>query len=132
MQRSIGKQKIYTRTYYYSKTFDTVKHEPLVEMLQNLEIADNDTSLLTNLYWYQQATVRCNGEIGKWINIKQGMRQCCVASPHLIILYTEMIMRNIHGMEGFRVRPTVINYLKCDTAIIVRLDQCDSSRTVVE
>ena len=72
-----------------------MKHEPLIELLQSLDIDPQDVKLLANLYWNQQAAVRHNGEI----SIKQGVRQGCVASPHLFVLYTEMIMRSINDMK---------------------------------
>ncbi len=121
VERSIEKQKdVYACFIDYSKAFDTVKHEPLVELLHNLDIDDKDTRLLTNLYWKQQAAVRHNGEISDWMQIEQGVRQGCVASPHLFALYTEMIMRNIDGMDGFRVGGTVVNNLRYadDTVIL--------------
>ena len=34
----------------YSKAFDTVKHEPLIELLQSLDIDPQDVKLLANLY----------------------------------------------------------------------------------
>ena len=43
------------------------------------------------------------------MNIKQGIRQSCVASPHLFALYTEIIMRNIEGKGGLRVGGTMSN-----------------------
>ena len=51
------------------------------------------------------------------MNIRQGIRQGCVASPHLFALYTEMIMRNIEGKGGVRVGGTVINNLR--NAVII-------------
>ena len=65
------------------------------------------------------------------MNIKQGIRQGCVASPHLFSLYTEMIMRNIQGKGGFRVGGTVINNLRYadddDTVIITeQLKNCNN------
>ena len=42
-------------------------------------------------------TVYYNGEVSESMNIKQGIRQGCVASPHMFALYTEMIMRDIEG-----------------------------------
>ena len=80
-----------------------MKHDPLIEFLQSLDIDPQDVKLLANLYWNQQATVRHNGEISKSISIKQGVRQGCVTSPHLFILHTEMIMRNIDYMEGINM-----------------------------
>ena len=80
-------------------TFDTVRHDSLVELLQSLDVDDADTRLLTNLYWTQTADVRCDKDLGEWMSIKQGVRQGCVGSPHLFALYTEMIMREIDDME---------------------------------
>ena len=56
------------------------------------------------------------------MSIKQGVRQGCVASPHLFALYTEMIMRELGDLEGFRIggRPTVVNNLRyADDTVIV-------------
>ena len=64
----------------YSKAFDTAKHEPLIELLQSLDIDPQDVKLLANLYWNQQAAVRHNGEISESISIKQGVRRCITAS----------------------------------------------------
>ena len=87
----------------YSKAFDTVRHEPLIELLQSLDIGPQDVKLLPNLYWNQKATVRHNGEFSESISIKQGVWQGCVASPHRFVLYTEMIMHSIDDMEGIKM-----------------------------
>ena len=58
VERSIEKQKdVYVCFMDYGKSFDTVKHEPLIDMLRNLVINDKETRLLTNIYWNQQAAV---------------------------------------------------------------------------
>ena len=54
------------------------------------------------------------------MSIKQGVRQGCVASPHLFALYTEMIMREIEDMERFRISGKVVNNLRyADDAVIL-------------
>ena len=54
------------------------------------------------------------------MSIKQGVRQGCVASPHLFALYTEMIMREIEDMEGFRIGGKVVNNLRyADNTVII-------------
>ena len=121
VERMIEKQKdVYVCFIDYRKAFDTVKYEPLIELLQSLDIDPQDVKLLANLYWNQQAAVRHNGEISESISIKQGVRQGCVASPHLFALYTEMIMRSINDMEGIKMGGHVINNLRYadDTVII--------------
>ena len=61
---------------------------------------------------YQEVDVRCDKDLSEWMSIKQGVRQGCVASPHLYALYTEMIMREIEDMEIFRIGGKVVNNLR--------------------
>ncbi len=125
-ERSIEKQKdVYLCFIDYSKAFDTVKHEHLIQLLQSLDIDAHEIRLLTNLYWNQEAAVRHNGEVSNWMSIKQGVRQGCVASPYLFALYTEMIMRRIDGMDGLKIGGKVINNLRYadDTVIIAESAQ---------
>ena len=111
---------MYTLFIDYRKAFDTVKHESLVELLQSLDVDKSETRLLTNLYGKQTAAVWFGDDISEWLDIKQGVRQGCVASPHLFALYTEMIMRELDDMDGFRIGGTVVNNLRYadDTVII--------------
>ena len=51
VERMIEKQKdVYVCFIDYSKAFDTVNHEPLIELLQSLDIDPQDVKLLANLY----------------------------------------------------------------------------------
>ena len=94
MKRSIEKQKdVYVCFIEYSKACDTVKHKLMMDLLQSLDVDQAELRLLISLYWNQTAAVRCDDDISAWTSIKQGVRQGCVASPHLFALYTEMIMR---------------------------------------
>ena len=89
---AIEKQKdIYACFIDYSKAFDTVRHEPLIDLLNAIDVGSHDVQLLAKLYWKQTAAVRHNGEISEWVSIKQGVRQGCGVSPHLFAMYTEMI-----------------------------------------
>ena len=75
VERSVEKQKdVYTCFIDYSKAFDTVKHDSLVELLQSFGVDDAHTRLLTNLYWTQTAAVRCDKDMSEWMSIKQGVR----------------------------------------------------------
>ena len=79
-----------------------MKHESLVELIQSLD-----------------------DDISEWFDIKQGVRQGCVASPHLFALDTEMIMRELDDMDGFRIGITVVNNLRYadDTVIIAKSEE---------
>ena len=120
VERMIEKQKdVYVCFFDYSKAFDTVKHEPLIQLLQSLDIDPQDVNLLANLYWNQQAAVRHNGEISESISIKQGVRQGCVGSQLLFVVYTEMIMRSIDDMEGIKMGGYVMNNLRYADDIVI-------------
>ena len=82
------------------------------------------TRLLTNVYWKQTAAVRCGDDISEWLDIKQGVRQGWVASPHLFALYM-MIMKELNAMDGFRIGVTVVNNLRYadDTVIIAESEE---------
>ena len=58
------------------------------------------------------------------MSIKQGMRQGCVASPHLFAMYTEMIMIRLEDKGGFRIGGRVINNLRYadDTVILAETE----------
>ena len=58
----------------------------------------SETRLLTHLYWKQTEAVRCADDISEWLDIKQGVRQGCVASPHLFALYKQ-IKSALHGIS---------------------------------
>ena len=114
-------REMYTLRFIdYSKALDNVKHESLVDFLQSLDVDKPETRLLTNLYWKQTAAVRSGDDISEWLDIKQGLTQGCVVSPHLFALYTDMIMRELDDMDGFRIGSTVVNNLRYadDTMII--------------
>ena len=86
-ERAIEKQKyiIYVCFIDYSKAFDTVRHEPLIDLLKAIDVDSHDVQLLANLYWKQKAAVRHNGEISEWMGIKQVVHQASCASGKLRI-----------------------------------------------
>ena len=59
------------------------------------------------------------------LDIKQGVRQGCVSSPYLFALYTEVIMRELDDMDGFRIGGTVVNNLRYayDTVIMAESEE---------
>ena len=61
-----------------------------------MEIPDQLTCLLRNLYADQEATVRTGTT--DWFQIGKGVCQGCILSPCLFNLYAEYIMRNA-GLE---------------------------------
>ena len=69
-------------------------HNKLWKILKEMEILDNLTCLLRNLYAGQEATVRTGHGTTDWFQIGKGVHQSCILSPCLFNLYAEYIMRN--------------------------------------
>ena len=63
-----------------------------------MEIPDQLTCLLRNLYAGQEATVRTGHGTTDWFQTGKGVHQSCVLSPCLFNSYAEYIMRNA-GMD---------------------------------
>ena len=78
-------------------------------------IPDNLTCLLRNLYAGQEATVRTGHGTTDWFQIGKGVRQGCILSPCLFILYAEHIMRNAgldEAQAGIKIPRKNINNLR--------------------
>ena len=87
-------QNIYFCFIDYTKAFDCVDHNKLWKILKEMELSDQLTCLLRNLYAGQEATVRTRHRTMDWFQIGKGVRQGCILSPCLFNLYAEYIMRN--------------------------------------
>ena len=99
----------------YAKAFDYVDHNKLWKILKEMGIPDHLTCLLRNLYAGQEATVRTGHRTTDWFQMGKGVRQSCILSPCLFILYAEYIMRNV-GLEeaqaGIKTAGRNINNLR--------------------
>lgn len=109
----------------YTKAFDTIKHERMIELLQKLNVDGKDLQVIKNLYWKQTAAIRHENELGGTVKIRRGVRQGCVMSPDLFSLYSEHIMREIEGLPGIGVGGTNINNLRYadDTVLIATCEE---------
>ena len=104
----------------YSKAFDCLQHEDLVEELDEIGLDTKDIRLIRNLYWDQKATVKIDNHLSKWIQICRGVRQGCVLSPDLFALYGENIMKALEDLVGVKVGGVNINNLRyVDDAVII-------------
>ena len=91
-------KNIYFYFIDYTKSFDSVDHNKLWKILQEVGLPDHLTCLFRNLYAGQETTVRIGHGTTDWIQIGKGVRQGCMLSPCLFDLYAEYIMRNA-GLE---------------------------------
>ena len=68
----------------YAKAFDCVDHNELWNILKEMGIPDDLTSLLRNLYAGQEATVRTRHGTMDWFHIGKGIHQGCYIVTLLI------------------------------------------------
>ena len=76
-----------------------MNHNKLWKIVQEVAIPDHLTCLLRNLSAGQEATVRTGHGTTDWFRTGKGVRQGCILSPCLFILYAEYIMRNAGPYE---------------------------------
>ena len=93
-----------------------------------MEIPDNLTCLLRNLYASQEATVRTRHGTADWFQIGKGVCQGCILSPCLFNLYPEYIMQNAgldEAQAGIKTAGRNINDLRYidDTTLMVESEQ---------
>jgi len=112
----------------YAKAFDCVDHNKMWKILQEMEIPDNLTCLLRNLYADQEATVRTGHGTTDWFQIGKGVRQGCILSPCLFNLYAEYIRQNSRLDEaqgGLKIARRNINNLRYadDTTLMAESEE---------
>ena len=86
------KKNIYFCFTDYAKAFDSVDHNKLWKILQEMSIPDHLTCLLRNLYAGQEVTVKTRHGTTDWFQIRKGIRQGCIVLPWLFNFYAEYIM----------------------------------------
>ena len=94
---NIKKAKEFQKNIYfcfidYVKGFDSVDHNTLWKIIQDMGIPDHLTCLLRNLFGGQEATARVEHGKIEWFQIGKGVRQGYILSPCLFNLHTEYIM----------------------------------------
>jgi len=114
-------KKVYMCFVDYQKAFDRVNHDKLLQVMELAGIPELERRLIINLYWHQQAAVRWDNEISRFVDIKRGVRQGCIISPILFNLYSEfMIAEALEGESGVSFNGNNISNLRyADDAVLV-------------
>ncbi|GFR72204.1 retrovirus-related Pol polyprotein from type-1 retrotransposable element R2 [Elysia marginata] len=131
-EKHIEMQKdIYACFIDYSKAFDNVKHEKLIQAMRKTDIDPNDIALISHLYWTQKTKVRVGKDLSDEVDIKKGVRQGCVLSPSLFNLYTEYIFPEIDDVPGLKVNGENINNLRyADDTVLLAESENDLQNLV--
>ena len=59
----------------YSRAFDRMHHDQLIQYLERIEMDGKDIRFITNLYWHYKAALRVQNQLSPFIPIKRGVRQ---------------------------------------------------------
>jgi hypothetical protein len=85
----------------YSKAFDCVGWENLLQTLGEWGVPDHLIILIQNLYLDGKSRVRIDDMLSEAFHTERGVRQGCILSPKLFNIYGECIMRKaLEGWEG--------------------------------
>ena len=111
----------------YAKAFDSVDHNKLWEILQEMGIPDHMNCLLRNLYAGQEATVR-TGHGTDQFQIGKGVHQGCILQSCYFNLYAEYIMWNAgvdEAQAGIKIARRNINNLRYadDTTVMAKSEE---------
>ena len=123
-----SRENIYFCFIDYSKALDSVDHNKLLKILQEMGIPNNLICLLRNLYEGQEATVRTGHGTTDWFPTGKGEHQGFILSPCLFDLYAEYIMRNAgldEAQAGIKISGRNINNLRYtdDTTLMTESEE---------
>ncbi|GFO23935.1 retrovirus-related pol polyprotein line-1 [Plakobranchus ocellatus] len=89
-------------------------------MPKKLDIDEKDLRIIRNLYLDQTVSSRIEGEHQDLKPIKRAVRQGCVMSPDLFNLYSEIILRNLDPISGFKINgENLINLRYADNTVLI-------------
>ena len=115
-----GKGKVFSAFIDLSKAFDKVDHFILGNTLLDRDLPIDLVLLVIHYLRNQKAKVVWDGEIGKYYNINEGVRQGGILSPFLFKLYIDSIISEISELEiGCRLGFTRINILAYADDIVI-------------
>ena len=94
-----GKWTIWWNTVVNSLDHDSVDHNWLWKILQEIGIPDYLTCLLRYLYAGQETTVRTGHGTTDWFQMGKGIHQGCILSPCLFNLHAEYYIMSNVGLD---------------------------------
>uniref|UniRef100_A0A8D8VL77 Craniofacial development protein 2 n=2 Tax=Cacopsylla melanoneura TaxID=428564 RepID=A0A8D8VL77_9HEMI len=124
---------IYACFIDYQKAFDRVKHNKMIEILQDSGIDGKDLRIIKNLYWNQSAVVKVNQEKTEEVKILRGVRQGCILSPLIFNLYSEAIFQEAleHVESGILLNGKRVNNFRYADDTVIFADTAEGLQTLM-
>ena len=92
-------KNIYFYFIDYAKAFDSVDHNTLRKILQEMGIPDHLTCLLRNLYTGQEATVRSGHGTTDWFQIRKGVVKVAYYHPAYLTYMQSTLCKMLGWMK---------------------------------
>jgi len=98
----------------FEKAFDKVNWRLLLDTLQYIGIDWRERRMIRNLYLNQEAVVRINNKNSKPATIGQGVRQGCLLSPLLFLIYIQRMMNEAmeDNTDGINIGGNIISDIR--------------------
>lgn len=93
------KQNTYAAMIDFSKAYDKIDRELLWYKLKCMGISQKMICSLKSLYANVKCSIKINGLLSDWFDVKVGLKQGCIISPILFNLYLNDLMVAINGLN---------------------------------
>merc|ERR1711867_419658 len=94
-QRSMNR-KLYVSFVDYSRCYDTINKNDLFTVLERNGISGNSLDCIKNIYTSVNACIRNNGEFSEYFECPIGLKQGCLLSPRLFLIFISEVSRAIN------------------------------------
>ena len=127
-------QNLYHVFIYFKKALDRVWHEAIWATLRKYNINASIIRAIENLYDKAQSAVLFNGSTGEWFRTAVGVRQGCLLSPTLFIIFLERIMcEALDDHEGsISIGGRLITNFRFADDIVVNADEEEEAGFLVD
>ena len=116
-------EKIYSCFVDFSKAFDTVPRDILMNKLQKYGITGRFFNVIKNIYMDDKACVKMDNQRGELFDINQGVRQGCVLSPLLFNIFIADLAKELEELDGkIKIKNKEINSIFWADDIIMLAD----------
>ena len=92
--------KIYSCFIDFSRAFDTIPRDILLQKLLNYNIKGNFFNTIRNIYANDVACVNIENNLTDHFKVNQGVRQGCVLSPTLFNIYMSDLTNQLNAAQG--------------------------------
>ena len=102
---------LYTAFIDFEKAYDKVLRYLLWKVLIDYSINGHILATIQSLYNHYKCCVRINGIKSDWFNVNGGLRQGCILSPLLFIIFMDNISRRSTTPDGMELNDVKVQSL---------------------